>query len=112
MDAEGSNVRKASFGGNYHDSPAWAPTSDRIAFVSRVDNTFDIYILNLRTNQITKLTENNVRNESPSWSPDGRHVVFASNLSGSIQIYTVDYDGANLKRLTDRGENKLPSWTN
>ncbi len=112
MDAEGSNVRKASFGGNYHDSPAWAPTSDRIAFVSRVDNTFDIYILNLRTNQITKLTENNVRNESPSWSPDGRHVVFASNLSGSIQVYSVDYDGANLKRLTDRGENKLPSWTN
>ncbi|MBE3129709.1 MAG: Tol-Pal system beta propeller repeat protein TolB [Acidobacteria bacterium] len=112
MDAEGSNVRKASFGGNYHDSPAWAPTSERIAFVSRVDNAFDIYILNLRTNQITKLTENNVRNESPSWSPDGRHVVFSSNLSGSIQLYTVDYDGANLRRLTDRGENKLPNWTN
>lgn len=112
MDAEGSNIRKASFGGNYHDAPAWAPTSERIAFVSRVDNAFDIYILNLRTNQITKLTENNVRNESPSWSPDGRHVVFASNLSGSIQLYTVDYDGANLRRLTDRGENKLPNWTN
>jgi TolB protein len=112
MDAEGSNIRKASFGGNYHDAPAWAPTSERIAFVSRVDNALDIYILNLRTNQISKLTENNVRNESPSWSPDGRHVVFASNLSGSVQIYTVDYDGANLRRLTDRGENKLPNWTN
>ena len=112
MDAEGSNVRKASFGGNYHDAPAWAPTSERIAFVSRVDNTYDIYILNLRTNQISKLTENNVLNESPSWSPDGRHLVFSSNLSGSVQIYTVDYDGANLRRLTDRGENKLPNWTN
>jgi TolB protein len=112
MDAEGSNVRKASFGGNYHDAPAWAPTSERIAFVSRVDSTFDIYVLNLRTNQITKLTENNVRNETPSWSPDGRHVVFASNLSGSVQVYSVDYDGANLRRLTDRGENKLPNWTN
>ena len=112
MDAEGSNVRKASFGGNYHDAPAWAPTGERIAFVSRVDNTFDIYVLNLRTNQISKITENNVRNESPSWSPDGRHLVFASNLSGSIQVYSVDYDGANLKRLTDRGENKLPNWTN
>ncbi|MGZ5513633.1 MAG: Tol-Pal system beta propeller repeat protein TolB [Candidatus Aminicenantales bacterium] len=112
MDAEGSNVRKASFGGNYHDAPAWAPTSERIAFVSRVDNAFDIYILNLRTNQISKITENNVRNETPSWSPDGRHLVFASNLSGSIQVYSVDYDGANLKRLTDRGENKLPNWTN
>jgi hypothetical protein len=24
----------------------------------------------------------------------------------------IDYDGANLRRLTDRGENKLPNWTN
>lgn len=112
MDAEGSNVRKVSFGGNYHDSPAWAPTGDRIAYVSRVANVFDLYILNLRTNQITKLTESNAFNESPSWSPDGRHIVFSSNISGSLQIYSIDYDGANLRRLTDRGENKLPNWTN
>jgi TolB protein len=112
MDAEGTNVRKVSFGGNYHDAPAWSPTGDRIAFISRVENNFDIYVLNLRTNQITKLTETNARNETPSWSPDGRHIVFSSNLSGSIQIYSIDYDGANLKRLTNLGENKLPNWTN
>jgi TolB protein len=112
MDAEGSNVRKVSFGGNYFDSPAWSPTGDRIAYVARVENIFDLYILNLRTNQTTKLTESNARNETPSWSPDGRHLVFTSNMSGSLQVYTIDYDGANLRRLTDRGENKLPNWTN
>jgi len=112
MDAEGSNVRKVSFGGNYHDAPAWSPAGDRLVFVSRVDNLFDLYALNLRTNQIVKLTETNARNESPSWSPDGRHIVFTSNKSGSVQLYMIDYDGANLRRLTDRGENKLPNWTN
>jgi TolB protein len=112
MDAEGSNVRKVSFGGNYHDAPAWSPTGDRIAYVSRVENLFDLYILNLRTNQISKLTESSARNESPTWSPDGRHVVFTSNMSGSIQLYSIDYDGTNLRRLTDRGENKLADWTN
>ncbi len=112
MDAEGTNVRKVSFGGNYHDAPAWSPAGDRIAFVSRVENLFDLYVLSLRTNQIGKLTESNARNETPTWSPDGRHIVFSSNLSGSIQVYSIDYDGANLKRLTNLGENKLPNWTN
>jgi TolB protein len=112
MDAEGSNVRRVSFGSSYCDAPAWSPTGDRIAYVSRVDNLFDIYVLNLRTNEISKLTETNARNESPSWSPDGRHLIITSNMSGSLQVYTIDYDGANLRRLTDRGENKLPNWTN
>lgn len=111
MDAEGSNVRRVSFGGTYHDGPAWSPTGDRIVYVSRVENIFDLYVLNLRNKQITKLTESNARNESPSWSPDGRHIVFSSNLDGSIQIYSIDYDGANLRRLTSRGNNKLPDWS-
>jgi len=111
MDAEGSNVRRVSFGGTYHDAPAWSSSGDMIAYVSRVDQIFDIYILNMRTNQIIKLTESNARNESPCWSPDGRHIIFTSNLNGTIQLYTIDYDGQNLKRLTSRGNNKLPDWS-
>jgi TolB protein len=111
MDAEGTNVRRVSFGGNYHDAPAWSPTGDRIAYVSRVRAIFDLYILNLRSNQIIKLTEGFSRNESPAWSPDGRHLVFSSSRTGTIQLYSIDYDGANLKRLTSTGENKLPDWS-
>ena len=111
MDAEGSNVRRISFGGSYHDAPTWSPAGDRIAYVSRVDLVFDIYALNLRTEQVVKLTESNARNETPSWSPGGRHLVFSSNITGTIQLYTIDYDGSNLRRLTSKGENKLPDWS-
>jgi TolB protein len=111
MDAEGSNVRRCSFGGTYHDGPAWSPTGDRIIYVSRVEAVFDLYVLNLRTEQIIKLTEGYSRNESPCWSPDGRHIIFSSNRVGSIQLYSIDYDGANLRRLTSKGENKLPDWS-
>lgn len=111
MDAEGSNVRRVSFGGTYHDSPAWSPTGDMIVYVSNVEGIHDLYLLNLRTNQIAKLTEGYARNESPCWSPDGRHLIFASNRTGTIQLYTMDYDGANLRRLTSEGQNKLPDWS-
>ncbi len=111
MDAEGSSVRRISFGGTYHDSPTWSPTGDRIAYVSRVDQIFDIYVLNLRTEKIYKLTESNARNESPCWSPDGRHLLFTSNRIGTLQLYSMDYDGANMRRLTSKGENKLPDWS-
>ena len=112
MDAEGSNLRRVSFGGTYHDAPAWSPTGDRIVYVSRVENIFDLYVLNLRNNQIVKLTESNARNESPSWSADGRHIVFSSTVSGTAQLYAIDFDGANLRRLTSQGNNKLPDWSN
>ncbi|MCK4363214.1 MAG: PD40 domain-containing protein, partial [Candidatus Aminicenantes bacterium] len=94
-----------------HDAPAWSPAGGIIAYVSRVDQIFDIYALNLRTEQVVKLTESNARNETPSWSPDGRHLVFSSNITGTIQLYTIDYDGSNLRRLTSKGESKLPDWS-
>jgi TolB protein len=113
MDREGSNVRRVSFGGStHHDGPAWAPTGDRIVYVSRVEAVFDMYILDLRSNEISKLTEGYARNEFPCWSPDGRHVIYQSNRAGSInQIFSVDYDGRNIRQLTSKGENKLPDWS-
>jgi len=110
MDSEGTNVRRITYEGSYHDNPAWSPDGTRIAYVSRIEGRFDIYIFNLKSNAITKITENAGRNENPAWSPDGRHLIFSSNRAGSYQIYSVDYDGTNLKKLTRKGENKMPKW--
>jgi len=113
MDAEGSNVQRVSFGGStWHDAPAWSPAGDRIVYVARVDEIFDLYVLDLMSKRISKLTESNARNESPSWSPDGRHILFTSNMKGELQIFTIDYDGVNLRQLTTKGQNKFPAWAN
>jgi len=112
MDAEGGNVRRISFGANHHDAPAWSPNGDKIVYVARVDNAFDLYLYNIRSGQISKLTEIYGRNESPSWSPDGRHILFTSNVSGRNQIHAIDVDGRNFRKLTSMGENKLADWSN
>lgn len=110
MDAEGSNIRRRSFGGTHHDNPSWSPRGDRIAYVSRVEAVFDIYVLDLRTDQIIKLTEGYSRNETPKWSPDGRHIIFSSNRTGTTQLYSMDLNGGHVRRLTSKGDNKLPDW--
>ena len=112
MDAEGSNVRRVSFGGNYSDAPAWSPAGDRIVYVSRVENIFDLYVLNLRNNQIVKLTESNARNESPSWSPDGRHIVFASNLSGTSPALRHRLRRGQPAPADFPGEQQAADWSN
>ena len=58
MDAEGSNIRRITTEGSYHDSPAWSPDGMRMAYVSRIEDRFDIYVFNLKSNDIIKLTEN------------------------------------------------------
>jgi len=110
MDAEGSNIRRITSEGTRHDSPEWSPDGTQLAYTLMIGNGIDIYVYNLKNNTIIKLTEDARRNENPSWSPDGRHIIFSSNRSGRYQLYTVDYDGSNLRQVTSRGENKMPSW--
>lgn len=111
MNRDGSDIRRITFQGSYNASPSWAPDGDRIVYVSRIEGRFNLYLLFLSTSEVIKLTSGLSMNENPCFSPDGRHIVFSSNRSGKYQIYIMDYDGRNLRQLTQRGNNQMPSWS-
>ena len=111
MDAEGLNVRRLTFDGNYNDSAAWSPRGDAIAYTSRVDGRFEIVLMDLASGTTRQLTQGPGNKENPRWSPDGRHLVFASSRLGRYDLYTMAADGSDVRRLTTGGDCFTPDWS-
>ncbi len=63
----------------------------------------DIYVMNLRTRSMTRLTRDPAIDTSPCFSADGSRIAFTSDRGGSPQIYVMNADGSNVHRLTFGG---------
>ena len=64
-------------------APSWAPDGQRFVFGAGAtpmlrDNRRDIYLANLDTKQIEKLSTNFGSDTSPKWSPDGKSIAWTS----------------------------------
>lgn len=72
-------IQKTS-GKNYNLSPAYNPTSDKIAFRCQLEgaSTSDIYMMNNNQGKaLTQVTESmNAYEDNPCFSPDGKYLVF------------------------------------
>jgi TolB protein len=112
MNIRGENVRRLTTSGPC-DSPSWSPRGDKIAFTMRqAKSNYDLYIYDLPTSKITRLTHNQKNNENPTWSPDGRFLVFYSNRSGRGEIYIMAIDGSGTRKLVEiSGTSYTPSWS-
>ena len=110
MDAEGTNVQRLSFEGEWNDDATWSPNGEEVAYTSRVNGRFQIRIANVVTKQ-SRIIAGEGSNEQPTWSPDGQWIAFQSNRSGRWQIYRMRTDGTDPIQLTFDGENKDPDWS-
>jgi len=113
MNLDGANVERLTTGEGQAVNPSWHPDGQHIAFCwtrGFEPGNFNIFIMDVATQQFNQLTHGMGRNEHPVWAPDGRHLVFASNRSGSMQIWTMLADGTQLKQLTTQGRNEAPVW--
>ncbi|MGH9406116.1 MAG: translocation protein TolB [Terriglobia bacterium] len=114
MNSDGTSLRRLLTSGGDADAPSWSPNGLSIVFSWAVveTGTYDIYMIDIASGQITQLTHNAGSNDRPWWAPDGRHIVFESNRSGKREVYEMLADGSDQKRITTKGENWDPSWSN
>ncbi len=86
---------------DFHSFTTASTQNGRIAFVSRRDGNYEIYVMNADGSNPTRLTNNTTDDDSPMFSPDGTKIVFTSQRDGNAEIYVMNANGTNQIRLTN-----------
>ena len=93
-------------------TPQLSPDGTRVAFAATIGNNTDIYVVDLASKVISRITNSEGKDSSPSWSPDASRLVFESSQDGNFEIYAINADGSNLIRLTNEAEgDNNPVWS-
>ncbi len=82
------------------------------AWLAWDDNNRDLWVMNLSTKAVRKVSENREGIGSLAWSPDGRwlaYVMSAANSFQQIKIFSVE-SGRSVALTTDRTNSHAPAW--
>lgn len=93
-------------------NPRLSPDGSRVAFSSTVNGNTDIYVLEIASGVIRRITDAPEKDSAPSWSPNGQQLAFESFRDGNLEIYIVNADGSAPTRLTnDPAGDSNPVWS-
>ncbi len=94
-------------------APRFSPDGQRVIMsLMRDDGNSNIYSMDLRSRNTTRLTSSNAIDTSPSYSPDGSKIVFTSDRGGRPHIYVMGADGSGQTRISfGEGSYSTPVWS-
>lgn len=114
INADGSGLTPLPIvpGGDF--DPAWSPDGRYIAFASlRNSGRPRIYLIDLETNEVKRLSAQYSYDRQPAWSADGKQIAFVTTQKGPVQIWTMNADGSDQKIFSRSADaiNTSPSWS-
>ncbi|HLM00555.1 MAG TPA: hypothetical protein VK400_05835, partial [Pyrinomonadaceae bacterium] len=83
--------------------PLFSPDGRRLAFVSTRTGNGDVYVLNLETNDLSRLTFDDSADNLDAWSRDGRWIYFSSSsrdVAGMSDIFRVSAAGGTPQQIS------------
>jgi Tol biopolymer transport system component len=117
-------------GGDYvYANPAWSPDSRQIAYTrceiydkekGRKAPSCELFVMDVATRQMKRLTDNAVYDGQPTWSPDGQQIAYRREeafLTNNTQLITdslrlIHADGSNDTEIFPCPRScNLPAWS-
>jgi Tol biopolymer transport system component len=117
MSPDGRNVRQRTDGHGDDRDPRVSPDGRRIAFASdrAFEGSYDIWLVDLATGALTRVTSTATDEFEPTWSPDGSMLAFVSGTgSTGARIEAIELaTGARTTLTTAPAGARLnsPSWS-
>ncbi len=80
-------------------APTLSPDGQKIAFMSRREDNWDIYVINADGSNLQRLTSDPAQDGLPAWSPDGNALAFVSDQGGIWAIWVMTPSGKGQSQL-------------
>jgi TolB protein len=93
--------------------PAVSPDGRWLAFSSRRNGWWDLYLMDLVSGELRQLTATQGYEGHPAWSPDGQWIAFEAYYEGNYDLWILPLDGSGGPlRLTDSpAADVSPHWS-
>ncbi len=103
-------------------TPSFSPDGKRVVFSALADGFTDLFVYDLDTKALRRLTEDAFADLQPAWSPDGRQIAFVTDRfstgletlhAGNYRLAVLDPDtgAVTAVRTFESGKNIDPQWT-
>lgn len=80
-------------------APAPSPDGQKVAFMSRREDNWDVYVVNVDGSNLTRLTSDPAQDGLPVWSPDGNAIAFVSDRGGVWAVWVMTPEGLAKSQL-------------
>ncbi|TET34525.1 MAG: hypothetical protein E3J69_06095 [Anaerolineales bacterium] len=91
---------------------AWAPDGEALVLSLYRNRISDIYMVDIATRNLIRLTDDDARDLEPSWSLDGEKLAFISDREGDYDVFVMNRDGTEVRQISfTKNDDQFPAWS-